>query len=691
MNRFRRKGSFLSFLAVATVCCAPLIAGAQGGSEEQGAGEARNTQLHYYNGKRRVELSLALDELVVQRGEAPRLPLQDLAGLVPGGVVDELPSGDALIAYATPASDRAGLRARAQELRARGHRVDAVAYATSAPRDDRTRVIIPNRLTLKLKEGVSLEETLRAFDLEIVREVGFAPDTYIVETKSNDLLAGLEAANELYEEGWALFATPLVKQQRQLRLAPNDPLYSNQWHLNNTGTQVSGAVAGNDANVEPAWDSYTGMGVNVAVTDTGVELTHPDLQASVRTDIDLDVNGNDNDPTAEFSSHGTSVAGVAAAVGQNSTGVAGAAFDAGIVAIRLVEAGTDDEDEATALGHQADAADPADYIHVNNNSWGPSDCGCLLGGFLGPLTPLALEDGTTNGRGGRGTVYVWAGGNGRGNGDNVNYDAYASSRYTIAVGASGADGKFSSYSEPGASLLVNAPSSFSGGGITTTTFTSSGTPPSDYTSGFGGTSSAAPLAAGVVALMLEANPNLGWRDVQHILIDTATLNDPGGLGWGVNATGRLFNVNYGYGRIDAGAAVGRAETWVPVPAGAAPLTASTSPMLTIPDNSSVGVQSALSFSGVPEDFFVEHVEVDFNATHIRGAVIYSSTCAVRPAPIRSWRRFTTTPKPTTPIGPSRVSRTGASIRRAPGNSSSRTSRTRTSGPSTRGPCVSTVS
>lgn len=615
MNLILRKGTILSFLIAALGGAALAVAQQPPETDRDPSGRSQNTQLHYHNGKRYVELTLAFDELAVQRGHAPRLPLKQLAGLAPGGVVEELPGGDALLHYAAPAADRAALGERAQAARGHGFAVAAVAYLESAPRNEGTRVIIPNRLTLKLKEGVSLEETLQTFDLDLVEEVGFSPDTYIVETTSDELLAGLETANTLYEQGWAVFAAPLVKRQQQPRLAPNDALYPNQWHLNNTGTQVTGAVAGNDVNIEPVWDSYTGAGINIAITDTGVELTHSDLQANIRSDIDIDINGNDNDPTAQFNSHGTSVAGVAAAVGQNNIGVAGAAFDAGIVAIRLIEGATDDQDEAAALGHQSNETNPADFVHLNNNSWGPADCGCQLGDFLGPLTPAALENGVTNGRGGLGTVYVWAGGNGRTDGDNVNYDAYASSRYTIAVGASGADGEVSYYSEPGASLLVNTPSSFSGGGITTTKFSSSGNPPSDYTTNFGGTSSASPLAAGVIALMLQANPNLGWRDVQHILVDTSTVNDPSDLGWVVNNTGRLFNVNYGFGRIDADAAVTRAETWVPVPGEATPLSGAASPMLFIPDNDSVGVQSTLSFSGVPDDFFVEHVEIDFNATH----------------------------------------------------------------------------
>ena len=83
------------------------------------------------------------------------------------------------------------------------------------------------------------------------------------------------------------------------------------------------------------------------------------------------------------------------------------------------------------------------------------------------------------------------------------------------------------------------------GGYNTSTFNG------DYYNNFGGTSASAPVVSGIVALMLQANPNLTWRDVKHILVDTAVKNDPSDPGWTQNGAGRWVNDRYGFGAVDA--------------------------------------------------------------------------------------------------------------------------------------------
>ena len=105
--------------------------------------------------------------------------------------------------------------------------------------------------------------------------------------------------------------------------------------------------------------------------------------------------------------------------------------------------------------------------------------------------------------------------------------------------------------EGGSAVLVNAPSNGNANGITTTDLTGSGGySATNCTSTFGGTSSASPLTAGVVALMLDANPNLTWRDVQHILVNTSDRTDTGNTNWRKNASGRWISEYYGFGRVE---------------------------------------------------------------------------------------------------------------------------------------------
>ncbi|MCH8922171.1 MAG: S8 family serine peptidase, partial [Planctomycetes bacterium] len=218
---------------------------------------------------------------------------------------------------------------------------------------------------------------------------------------------------------------PLVGLERSTKFVPNDPYFDSQWHLRNTGQ--TGGLPGVDANVVPAWDTAQGRGVVIGIVDDGIEFTHPDLSAQYRADLSFDFLDNDNDPSpilANGDFHGTSVAGVAAAAGDNGTGVSGAAPQAELAALRLVSFPlSNDAQEAAALSHERD------QIDIYNNSWGPPDDGTTLA--PGPLTLQAIQDGINLGRGGLGSIYTWAAGNGLLEFDDSNYDGYANLRYTI--------------------------------------------------------------------------------------------------------------------------------------------------------------------------------------------------------------------------------------------------------------------
>lgn len=460
------------------------------------------------------------------------------------------------------------------------------------------------RWVIFLQPGISSPALASVLGAQHERETGHIPNTYYWQFPAGlslqDIESRLKSRPEI-TDFYRLVPLPIEK-----RLFPNDPLFSRQWHLLNVG-QVGGFV-GEDINVTPAWDQATGAGVDIAIVDDALQWQHPDLFAHYKPLLSWDFNDVDGDPspTSATEGHGTNVAGVAAAVGNNFLGVTGVAFNAGLAGLRILGGPVTDQISADALAFKNNE------IEIYINSWGPPDTGDLLQG-PGPLTAAALANGATRGRNGLGTIYVWAAGNGRQKLDNANYDGFANSRYTIAVAALGPLGRFASYSEPGANIFVSA---YGGDGntfITTTDLVGEdGDNATDYTDQFSGTSAAAPQVAGVIALMLQANPNLTYRDVQHILARTARKNDPSDPGWVTNGGGFHVNHNYGFGVVDADAAVELAKNWQPLPAQTGFSSGLMPVSVTIPDNDPVGVSRSVN---VPANFVVERVFVTFSATH----------------------------------------------------------------------------
>lgn len=410
--------------------------------------------------------------------------------------------------------------------------------------------------------------------LATVRPIALSKDWYAIEADSIESAVRIAASlrGDPSIESVELDATPPF----ELRSLPSDPLLGDQWHL------LNGFDAGVDVRAAGAWMmGYTGLGVTIGIVESGgFRVTHEDLAPLYNEAV--------SQPNDFISSHMTQVAGIAAGFGDNGVGVAGAAYNASL-AQRLIGSNFQTSSALTAFN---------DVIDIKNNSWGPSDDGRF--DFPSPLVMDAIRTAAETGRAGLGEIIVWAGGNGANASDRVDYDPYASSRYTIAVGAVGDDNIRSSYSEPGASLLVSAYSNGGSRGITTTQ--SNG----GYTSNFGGTSAASPLAAGVIALMLEANPSLTWRDVQHILVKTSRVVSPNDEAWTVNGAGLLVNENYGFGLIDAAAAVGLAESWVTVGPELSATSGTVQIDAAIPDNDFAGVSRVISVETAVE---IEAVEL----------------------------------------------------------------------------------
>lgn len=393
-----------------------------------------------------------------------------------------------------------------------------------------------------------------------------------------------------------------------ISLAVPAATYQGQWHLYNPN--------GIDINVLSAWNDYSGRGIKIGVVDEGIQYTHPELAANYDGSIDYDSLLNTNDGINPANApHGTAVAGVIAAR-NDGIGTTGVAFNSQVASFRFLGSGSTDGtylDLIEVIRLQADRG-----VDVSNNSWGWVDPfgGNALYEFG---VKNALQYGVTTGRDGLGTNYVFAAGNSRQSGDNLNYSELHSSRFSIAVAAEDPNGHYSYFSTPGAGLLLSAP----GSNIYTTDLVgSAGWTAGNYAT-VSGTSFASPIVSGVIALMLEANPNLGYRDVQEILAYSARQTDATNASWEYNGAtnwnggGLHASEDYGFGNVDATSAVRLAETWNIINSTAAAFgneasRAISSGTLNFAINNLSPVSTSLN---VGTGLNIDHVEVQLNLTH----------------------------------------------------------------------------
>jgi subtilisin-like proprotein convertase family protein len=359
--------------------------------------------------------------------------------------------------------------------------------------------------------------------------------------------------------------------------------------------------------------SYTGAGVRVGIVDNGFQINHPDLAGVFNTSLSYDFVRNDNDVNPEFTTdnHGTAVAGVIAAQpgGPSPLGVA---IGAELVGYKVDFEGAGDANQFV------NALNAGVNVDVLNNSWGFTTMfGDNFKNSAFTAYENALINNVANGRGGLGTNVVFAAGNNGDLGDNVNYHNMINSPFTIAVGATNQNGTEAYFTTPGAAVLVSAP----GHEVLTTDRTGTDGYVSGDSVSISGTSFAAPTVSGVIALMLEANPNLGYRDVQEILAYSATKTDPSDSGWQVNDAnnfnggGLNFNHLFGFGEVDASAAVRLAESWHKQEHFGNLLGLTTGTInvgAAIPDGSSTGLTYNIE---ITDDFLIEHVLLDLNISH----------------------------------------------------------------------------
>ncbi len=411
---------------------------------------------------------------------------------------------------------------------------------------------------------------------------------------------------------------------------PSDPLARQQWHLYpNIGVNVLGV-----------WPEYTGRGVRVAVFDQGIDASNPDLAANTlvslgRNASDLSTGGQ---PLTASDNHGTAVAGLIAAARNELLGI-GIAYNSQLVSIYSPLALFPISSFANQIINSFSYAKTFDII---NNSWGTGNLlfGSTQWAFLDDFgnstwqqAGISLQRLAAEGRSGLGTVVVQSAGNTFSVGDDTNLHNFQNSRYVITVGATDYFGNTSEFSTPGASILVSAPGG-SGGSFdanldvnTTDRLGALG-----YSTGnnvnLAGTSFSSPIVAGIVALMLEANPNLGYRDVQEILAYSAISTGQTENQWAYNGAtnwngGGLhydeLEHDLGFGLADARAAVRLSESWDQPPRTSSNVlerTYSQNPARAIPDNGlDRGLGGAMDSIQVFQDMLVERVEVALKVTH----------------------------------------------------------------------------
>ncbi len=393
-------------------------------------------------------------------------------------------------------------------------------------------VVYPTRtIVAKLidkDDNAAIEDLGKRVD---VRSITKKFGTYRIELENvNDVL---RVANELHESGLFYFAQPDFYAPIE-RFQVNDPLFSQQFQMHNTGQTLDGVTGANDAdcNALEAWNISTGSSsITVAVIDDGME-DHEDFNNSAgqsRYTAGFSPANNGNGDAVSGSAHGVSCAGSITA-SHNNIGVRGLAPLANIISVNIFVGGESTQDIADGITWAKNQG--ADVL---SNSWGYSSCTANFSNINN-----AMADANSNGRGGLGAVVVFASGNDYNS--CVSYPARNSN--VIAVGAIANTGVRSAYSNYGSTLDIVAPSNNVGGpgaGVRTTDrMGSPGYGSSNYTSTFGGTSSACPVVAGVATLLLGYNPNLTSTEVKNILYSTAI--DMGSSG---------FDNEYGHGRVNA--------------------------------------------------------------------------------------------------------------------------------------------
>ncbi|TBR58911.1 peptidase S8 [Westiellopsis prolifica IICB1] len=514
-----------------------------------------------------------------------------------------------------------------------------------------TKVYLSDQITIQFAawvDSATINAIATKFGLILQKSVPSLPNTFVFLVGEQAQTNPIKISNQLISSPDVVVAEPNIITEQQTHYQPRDPLYPQQWYLNhNGGNQLAN---GSHIAVEQAWDITRGIrSVVVAVVDDSFDLNHPDFQGSGKIVAPRDLKENDflPLPNEKQASHGTACAGIIVAE-ENGTGIAGVAPGCAFMPIRS-PGFLDDQSIEEIFNWAIDKG-----ASIISCSWGAS-------AVYFPLSlrqRAAITRAATQGRNGKGCVIFFSAGNAnRPVSGTVNEQGWqkdlvkGSTKWlsgfavhpdVITVSASTSLNKKAAYSNWGTNISVCAPSNnalpgmwfqdqgyvytqpsiataLSGRGILTTDqIGAAGYNPGDFTSNFGGTSSATPVVAGVAALVLSVNPDLSAQEVKRILEETAdkivdlepdlqlkmsygTYDENGHSQW------------FGYGKVNALRAVQVAQKLR-----TATLTTSgvvrgeNNNKVAIPDNDKQGIKSAIAIS---DSSLVKDIQINVNITH----------------------------------------------------------------------------
>ncbi|NWR24045.1 NEC1 convertase, partial [Emberiza fucata] len=425
--------------------------------------------------------------------------------------------------------------------------------ACSLPRGGSAGRLFLNEWAAEIPAGPDAARAIAdELDYDLVGQIGSLKNHYLFRHKSHprrSRRSAIHITKRLSDDERVSWAEQQYEKKRTKRAAVrdsaeslfNDPMWNQQWYLQDT--RITPSLPKLDLHVIPVWQKgFTGKGVVITVLDDGLEWNHTDIYANYDPKASFDFNDNDHDPFPRYdptneNKHGTRCAGEIAMQANNRKCGVGVAYNSRVGGIRMLDGIVTDAIEASSIGFNPE------HVDIYSASWGPNDDGKTVEG-PGRLAQKAFEYGINQGRNGKGSIFVWASGNGGRQGDNCDCDGYTDSIYTISISSASQQGLSPWYAEKCSSTLATAYSS------------------GDYTD------------QRIIALkqltkdIFPNSPDLTWRDMQHLVVWTSEY-DPlaGNPGWKKNGAGLMVNSRFGFGLLNANALVDLADPkrWKSVP------------------------------------------------------------------------------------------------------------------------------